>query len=273
MHAETEFLVLRELSASFRGQQGNLDALDTLSLTLRRGEFVCLIGPSGCGKSTLLRIVAGLLPPSSGEILLEGAPLTAPGRRVGLIFQQPTLLPWRTVAGNIALPLELANRPAAEIQARVTDLIELVGLAGFEDEHPLRLSGGMAQRAALARALAQNPEVLLLDEPFASLDALTRERMAAELLRIWQQYRRTVLMVTHNVEEAALLADRVVVLSARPGRIVRVVSVALPRPRDPALLTDPRLQRIAAQLRQALCEGDPNAPQCATRAEEVQLRG
>jgi len=260
------FLDIRDLYTSFSGTQGDLDALEGCSLQLTRGEFVCLIGPSGCGKSTLLRIVAGLLTPTAGEVWLEGAALSAPGRRVGLVFQQPTLLPWRTVYGNIALPLELAGQPTAAIQQATRDLIAMVGLIGFEENYPRQLSGGMAQRAAIARALAQNPEILLLDEPFASLDALTRERMAVELLRIWQQFQRTVLMVTHNVEEAVLLADRVMVMSARPGRVVDIVPVNLPRPRAPSLLTAPELQTIARRLRQSLCLADADALQCEIHA-------
>lgn len=254
------FLRIIRLSASFRGYQGDLSALEDVSLDVSRGEFVCLIGPSGCGKSTLLRIVAGLLRPTRGEVLLEGQPQRAPQKRVGLVFQQPTLLPWRTVQDNIALPLEIEGLPAPVIQARTQALLVLVGLSGFEKEYPIHLSGGMAQRTAIARALAQNPEVLLLDEPFGALDALTRERMAAELLRIWERDKRTVLMVTHSVEEAALLADRVIVLSARPGRVVDVVNVALSRPRSPALLTSPALQQIAARLRASLSNGGEQSP-------------
>lgn len=246
------FLHIRKLSASFRGRLGDLSALDEVSFEVARGEFVCLIGPSGCGKSTLLRIAAGLLAPSRGEILLEGDALRAPQKRVGLVFQQPTLLPWRTVQANVALPLEMCGLPSAAIQARTAELLALVGLEGFEREYPLHLSGGMAQRAALARALAQHPEVLLLDEPFGALDALTRERMAVELLRIWEREQRTVLMVTHSVEEAALLADRVVVLSARPGRVTACVEVSLPRPRAAGMLSSPELQQIAGKLRAAL---------------------
>lgn len=256
MPESSPFLSIRALHASFRGQQGDLDALADVSFEVARGEFVCLIGPSGCGKSTLLRIVAGLLEPSAGEVVLDGQPLRAPGRRVGLVFQQPMLLPWRTVQQNIALPLELAGRPPEEIRQQTQALVRLVGLTGFEDEYPQHLSGGMAQRAAIARALAQNPAMLLLDEPFGSLDALTRERMAGELLRIWDEMRTTVLMVTHSVEEAALLADRVVVLSPRPGRVVEILPVSLPRPRSAALLADPRLQRLAWQLREALARGE-----------------
>jgi NitT/TauT family transport system ATP-binding protein len=252
-------LHIRNLSASFRGYLGDLSALDDVSFEVARGEFVCLIGPSGCGKSTLLRIAAGLLAPSRGEILLEGQVLRTPQKRVGLVFQQPALLPWRTVRDNIALPLEMLRLSPADIQTQTADLLTLVGLVGFEQEYPIHLSGGMAQRTALARALAQNPEVLLLDEPFGALDALTRERMAAELLRIWERDKRTVLMVTHSVEEAALLADRVVVLSKRPGHVVEIVEVPLPRPRSPALLAAPELQRIAGHLREALSEGNGHA--------------
>lgn len=252
------FLRIRNLSASFCGYLGDLSALDNVSFEVAHGEFVCLIGPSGCGKSTLLRIAAGLLAPSRGEILLEGQALRAPQKRIGLVFQQPALLPWRTVRDNIALPLEMMRLSPTDIRARTADLLALVGLVGFEHEYPIHLSGGMAQRAALARALAQNPEVLLLDEPFGALDALTRERMAAELLRIWERDKRTVLMVTHSVEEAALLADRVVVLSARPGHVVEIIEVTLPRPRSPALLTMPELQRIARHLREALSSGSGN---------------
>ncbi len=249
---ELPFLQIHNLSASFPGPQENLEALEEISLTVNHGEFVCLIGPSGCGKSTLLRLVAGLIPPTTGKILLEGHRIEAPGRRVGLVFQQPTLLPWRSVAENIALPLEMEKLPAEESQKRTDTLLRLVGLEAFASAHPAHLSGGMTQRVAIARALAQGAELLLLDEPFGALDAMTRERMAAELLRIWQQTRSTVLMVTHSVEEAALLADRVVVLSPRPGRIVEIVAVDLPRPRSSDLLADPKLQAVAHRLREIL---------------------
>ncbi len=254
------FLEIRDLSARFLSHLGELDALDDVTFDVDRGEFVCLVGPSGCGKSTLLRIVAGLIPPAAGEVRLEGVPRRQPGSEVGLVFQHPTLLPWRSVRDNIRLPLEVERRPSEEIEERVSDLLALVGLSDFEDEYPGNLSGGMAQRAAIARALAQDPEVLLLDEPFGALDALTREYMAGELLRIWERLRRTVLMVTHNVEEAALLADRVVVLSARPGRVVEIVPVPLQRPRFAALLTTPALQDVAEHLRDALARGAPDGP-------------
>lgn len=249
-------LEIRQLYTAFVEPEGTLEALEEVSFDVFQGEFVCLIGPSGCGKSTLLRTLAGLLPPSQGEVHLRGVPVSGPNRAVGLVFQQPTLLPWRTVAGNVGLPLELQGQSPEERRRRVTELLDMVGLTGFGGTYPQLLSGGMAQRAAIARALAQDPEVLLLDEPFGSLDALTRERMAVALLELWQHLQRTVVMVTHSAEEATLLADRVVVLSPRPGRIMDIITVSLPRPRDPALLLDARFQGVVRELRQALQDGE-----------------
>ncbi len=267
------YLEVRELQASFRGLYGDLDALCDVSFSVARGEFVTLIGPSGCGKSTLLRIVAGLLAPSAGAVYLDGQAVTGPTRRVGLVFQQPMLLPWRTVQDNIALPLELSGVRPEDRQLRVREMIRLVRLEGFEQEYPLHLSGGMAQRAALARALIQNPEVLLLDEPFGALDALTRERMGAELLRIWQDYRRTVLMVTHSVEEAILLADRVIVLSPRPGRIIGSVPVPLPRPRAPELVNTSAVQDTARLLRELLDRGEASEPALVVSTRRPHMPG
>ena len=251
----SSFLRYEGISARYISHLGQLEALEQVSLDVARGEFVCLIGPSGCGKSTLLRITAGLLRPTQGQVLLAGQPQIAPNRRVGFVFQDPTLLPWRTVWRNVSLPLEILGLSLEEIHRRTRELLELVDLVDFAHEFPANLSGGMAQRAALARALAQQPELLLLDEPFASLDALTRERMAEEFLRIWERDHRTVLMVTHNVEEAALLADRVVVLSPRPGRITEIVQVPIARPRSLRLLGTPVLQNVAQHLREALARG------------------
>jgi len=265
------FLEVRNLSASFAGRQGDLKALQDVSFDVARGEFVCLIGPSGCGKSTLLRIIAGLLSPTEGTVYLEGREQRHPGRRVGLIFQDPTLLPWRTVYDNVALPLELLGWRADKVEQRTQSLLAFVGLADFSTAYPATLSGGMAQRTALARALAQEPDVLLLDEPFGALDALTREYMSVELLHIWERTHRTMVMVTHNVEEAALLADRVVVLSARPGRIVKVVPVPLTRPRSPEMLTGSELQGVAQTLRDALCQGNGQAAYCPLSIEEASL--
>jgi NitT/TauT family transport system ATP-binding protein len=263
--AQTEiFLQIDQISARFTSRLGQLEALEDVTFRVKRGEFVCLIGPSGCGKSTLLRIIAGLLPPVSGQVLINGHPRWRPDRTVGLVFQSPTLLPWRSVQENVALPLSIAGMSAREAERITLDLLEMVGLSDFAAEHPANLSGGMAQRAAIARALAQDPDLLLLDEPFGALDALTREQLTIELLRIWENSHRTVVMVTHNVEEAALLADRVVVLSARPGRIVDILPICIPRPRDPAMLTSPELQRAATRLREALCRGNGQGVVCPT---------
>jgi NitT/TauT family transport system ATP-binding protein len=265
------FLQVRHLSASFAGPQGELNALSDVTFNVGRGEFVCLIGPSGCGKSTLLRILAGLLSPTAGHVTIEGDEQQRPGRRVGLIFQDPTLLPWRTVYDNVALPLELMGWGADRVDRHTKSLLAFVGLAEFASAYPATLSGGMAQRTALARALAQEPDVLLLDEPFGALDALTREYMSVELLRIWERTHRTMVMVTHNVEEAALLADRVVVLSARPGRIVEVVPVPLPRPRSPEMLTSSELQEVAQHLRDVLCMGNQQEVFCPLPVESTPI--
>ncbi len=232
-----------------------VQALEDVSFAVRRGTFVALVGPSGCGKSTLLRILAGLIRPTRGQALLEGEPVTRPQRRIGLVFQQANLMPWRSVRDNIALPLELAGVPAAERAARADALITAVGLAGFADAFPAELSGGMAQRVAIARALISRPEVLLLDEPFAALDALTRERLSLDLLRVWAAHGQTILLVTHNISEAVLLADEILVMSARPGRIVAHVPVALPRPRTLEMLYSAELGRIAGQVRAAIAPG------------------
>ncbi len=204
--------------------------LQDVSLTIRAGDFVVLVGPSGVGKSTLLRLLAGLLPPSSGQILLQGKPLRLHTAPIGIVFQRDGLMPWRTVWQNVQLPLELMGngRSAAE---RVQEMIDLVGLQGFEHAYPAQLSGGMAQRVAIARALVHRPGLLLLDEPFGALDALTRERMAQELLRIWHLMPVTVFMVTHSIAEAVLLADDVLVMGGSPARITHHIRVALPRPR------------------------------------------
>lgn len=231
-------LELRALSVSFLDSEGTLEVLDDLNLDIARNSFVCLIGPSGGGKSTLLRTISGLISPSQGEILLSGermdaqASKTGLGKRVGMVFQKPNLMPWRTLWQNIALPLEIANVPKGDIHNQVQDLISLMGLEGFENAWPHELSGGMAQRVAIARALAQDPDLLLLDEPFAQLDALNRERMGEELLRVWAEKKKTVLMVTHAVDEAVFLADRVLVFSKRPARISLDLSIPLPRPRS-----------------------------------------
>jgi NitT/TauT family transport system ATP-binding protein len=214
---------------------GELDVLQGIDLAVARGEFIALVGPSGCGKTTFLRIVAALEPATSGEVLLDGRAVRKPGGDRGFVFQSDNLLPWRTVLANALIGPELAGQAGAGERRRTLDLLKLVGLEGFEDYYPRQLSGGMRQRVNLARALAINPEVLLMDEPFSALDAQTREIMQTELLRIWDEGRKTVLFVTHQIDEAVFLADRVVVFGRRPGRIRETVEVQLPRPRALAL--------------------------------------
>ena len=245
-------LRIEELSTVFPNGNGGLHALDRLSFSVQSEEFVCVLGPSGCGKSTLLRALAGLLPPTTGKIYFQGEQLNGPRRGVGFVFQKANLMPWRNVLQNISLPLEVQKIPTADAVQRARSLIELVGLQGFEHSLPRDLSGGMAQRVAIARALVQDPAVLLLDEPFGALDALTRERMGSELLRIWQARRKTVVMVTHSISESLLLADRVLVLSARPGQLRLDLSVDLPRPRDEETRYTPEFQALARRLRKAI---------------------
>ena len=247
-------IVIDDVTVRFGVREDGLTALAGCSLDVPAGSFTVVIGPNGCGKSTLLRLVAGLLPPTSGGVRVGGHAPRAGDGRVGLAFQQPRLVPWRSTSENVALPLELAGRPAAERRAAATEALERVGLAHAAALRPRELSGGMAQRAALARALISDPPVLLLDEPFSALDALTRETFDAELQRLWLERRRTVVLVTHSVPEAIQLADRVVVMTPRPGRVARIVSVDLPRPRPPDLGADPHATGLAGEVRSALTE-------------------
>ena len=233
---------------------GGLLALEGCSLAVPAGSFTVVIGPNGCGKSTLLRLVAGLIQPTDGSVAVGGATPRAGDGRVGLAFQQPRLVPWRSTLDNVALPLELAGVAARDRVRAATDALERVGLAHAAALRPRELSGGMAQRAALARALITDPPVLLLDEPFSALDALTRETFDAELQRLWLERRRTVVLVTHSVPEAVQLADRVVVMTPRPGRVARIVEVDLPRPRRPDLAADATAAACAAKVREALTE-------------------
>jgi NitT/TauT family transport system ATP-binding protein len=245
-------LVAEQLSAVFPNHNGGLWALERVSFEVRPQEFVCVVGPSGCGKTTLLRLLAGLLTPTEGRVRFEGEPLVAPRRRIGFVFQKANLMPWRTVLANVTLPLELQGERPAEARRRARELIELVGLSGFEHSLPRDLSGGMEQRVAIARALVHNPGVLLLDEPFGALDALTRERMGAELLRIWEARTKTVVMVTHSIPEALLLADRVLVLSPRPGQVRLALDVRLPRPRRMEMEYSPEFGALARRVRSAI---------------------
>jgi ABC-type nitrate/sulfonate/bicarbonate transport system ATPase subunit len=222
--------------------------VDGVSFDVAEGEFVVIVGPSGCGKTTFLGALDGLVRIAGGTIKVDGTPVTGPGRDRAVVFQQPRLLPWRNTVRNVEYGLELQKRLNAEARRRVRDLIELVGLDGFERSYPSQLSGGMQQRVNLARALATDPEVILMDEPFASLDAQTRELMQSELLRIWAETQKTVVLITHDIEEAVFLADRVIVFSSRPARIRQIVEVPFGRPRDPSLKRSPGFAEIAQSI-------------------------
>jgi len=237
---------------------GPLPVLAGIDLTVPGGGVVALIGPNGCGKSTLLRVIAGLLVPGAGAVTLDGVPIVGPDPRIGLVFQEPRLLPWRSAASNITYPLELAGWPAERQRARLDELTELVALdPSVAGNRPAELSGGTRQRVALARALALEPEILLLDEPFSALDALSRERFDLELLRLWERAATTIVLVTHSIAEAILVADRIVVLSPRPGRVVADIPVTLGRPRSIADLDAAVVSATAREVRRHL--GDPDA--------------
>jgi NitT/TauT family transport system ATP-binding protein len=250
---------LHDVSKNYDATGQSVPALAATSLEVRQGEMLVLIGPSGCGKTTMLRMIGGLIPPSAGRIEVAGHPLWTSGgrnqdavRKLGIVFQDPNLFPWLTIEDNVALPLEIQGAPRAARIARARELLALVGIAGFENRRPRELSGGMRQRAAIARALAGNPEILLLDEPFGALDAMTREQMNIELQRIWMETRQTVVLVTHSIHEAVFLADRIVLLSPRPGRIDRVIEVKSPRPRVAEIEANPEFQSTVLGLRQRL---------------------
>jgi len=232
-------------------------ALSGIDLEIGRGEFVSLIGPSGCGKSTLLRVIGDLTSPTRGTVEVNGkaAHSARLGREYGMVFQAPVLFEWRTVEENVKLPLELLGMDRSERDARARTMLDLVELADFTRHRPYQLSGGMQQRVAIARALALEPAILLMDEPFGALDEMTRERMNTEVLRIWQQTGTTVVFVTHSIPEAVFLSTRVVVMSARPGRITRVVDVPLPHPRNEETREDPRYFRLVTEVREALRAG------------------
>jgi NitT/TauT family transport system ATP-binding protein len=248
-HHPPPVLFVHNLSAIFPDGDAGFHALGSVTFSVYPQEFVCVLGPSGSGKSTLLRILAGLIPPTSGTVSFSGGDQRP---KIGFVFQNANLMPWRTVLENILLPLEVENVPAQTAWQKALELVRLVGLDGFETSLPRDLSGGMAQRVALARALVDDPDILLLDEPFGSLDALTRERMWAELLRIWQAHQKTVIMVTHSIGEALFLADRVLVLSARPGRVKLDLPVDLPRPRADEMRYTAHFGRLARKLKEAI---------------------
>jgi NitT/TauT family transport system ATP-binding protein len=248
---------LTDVSQTFRTRSGTVEALQKINLTVREGEFVAVIGRSGCGKSTMLRLIAGLIPPSSGDITIADKPVTEPRRDTAMMFQRPALLPWRSVLDNVLLPVEVFGWRRAQHLARAHQLLDMVGVDDFHKRRPHELSGGMQQRVALCRALIQQPRVMLMDEPFSALDALTREELATELQRIHMEQGATTVFVTHSIDEAVLLADRVVVLSPRPGRVRQIVEVAIARPRS--LGRNAHLEEVAgtsAELHELLLTPD-----------------
>ncbi len=252
-HDDGPLLVAKGLVHYFRDQDGNdLQALGDVSFSADTREFVTVVGPSGCGKTTLLRILGGQLRPSRGEVWFAGERLSGPRSDIGFLFQKSNLMPWRTVLRNIMLPLEVAHIPKDEAEKRARASCQQVGLESFEKAYPVQLSGGMQQRVALARALVQRPRMLLLDEPFASLDAMTRERMNLELLRLWRKHGQTVIMVTHSITEAVFLADHVLVLTPRPAVVAAEVHVYLPRPRELSLLEGAEFRQLERRIRRAI---------------------
>lgn len=245
----TALLEATDLAVTYASSRGPVVALQGLNARLGAGEFLSVLGPSGCGKSTLLKVVAGLLAPSGGSITLEGAPITGPRRDVGIVFQQPTLLPWQTVLDNVLLPIRTLGMDGVAGRQRALELLELVGLAKFASHYPNELSGGMQQRVGIARGIIHDPKLLLMDEPFAALDAMSREHMMIELQRIWLATKKSVVFITHSIPEAVFLSDRIVVLSERPGRTVREVRVDLPRPRNIDTMASPAFASHANELR------------------------
>ena len=239
---------LDRVSKTYRRGRQTTHALDSVSLDIAEGEFISIVGPSGCGKSTLLRLIAGLIPVSDGAIHLHDRPVDRPRGEVGIVFQSPVLLDWRSVLQNVLFPIEMRGENVAKYLDSARALLAKVGLAEFEDRYPFELSGGMRQRAAIVRALVQDPVTLIMDEPFGALDALTREQMRIDLEAIWAASGKTVLFITHSIDEAVLLSDRVVVMSPRPGRIERILTVDLPRPRGLDGRRDPRFQQLSDEI-------------------------
>jgi NitT/TauT family transport system ATP-binding protein len=245
----TEAITIRSLSKSYATRDGDVVALERISASIGEGEFVAVVGPSGCGKSTLLKILAGILPPSTGEALLRGTPIAGPRRDIGVVFQSPVLFPWRTVLDNTLLPIDVQGLGRDKHVKAATDLLGLVGLHGFERRYPWELSGGMQQRVAITRALVHDPAMLLMDEPFGALDAMTREHMNLELQRIWLDKKKTVFFITHSIPEAVFLADRVLVMTPRPGRVVDDLRVDIPRPRALEAMNTPAFGEYARHIR------------------------
>jgi NitT/TauT family transport system ATP-binding protein len=235
-----------------RKDYGDLEVIRNVSLSVAANEFVSILGPSGCGKSTLLMMIAGLVRQTGGDVFINGEPVTGPRREVGVVFQQPVLLPWRTVLENVLLPIEFLRLPRAKYRQRAMDLLAMVKIGDFAHHLPRQLSGGMRQRASICCALIHDPGILLMDEPFSALDAITRDDMGVELLRIWQANRKTVIFVTHSIREAAFLSDRVLVMGRRPAAIIAEVAIDLPRPRQISMMEDERFNQHVRRLRKSI---------------------
>ncbi len=247
-------LSLQHVTKTYHSTQGNVLALQDVTLDVRQGEFISIVGRSGCGKSTLLKIVAGISPVSGGSVRLEGAEVRGAATGLSMVFQTPVLLDWRDVLGNVMLPLEILHADTKTGRERAMELLRIVGLTDFANRYPSELSGGMQQRVSICRALVSDPSLLLMDEPFGALDALTRDEMAIELLRVWEQTHKTIIFVTHSIDEAVLLSDRIVVMSPRPGRVKDVFDVNVPRPRDANTRYDPRFTEESHVIRTAIYE-------------------
>jgi NitT/TauT family transport system ATP-binding protein len=247
--AQESALTISHLGVTYSTSRGPLRAIDDLSMEIGSGEFVAVLGPSGCGKSTLLQIVSGLLPATDGEVSLVGKKVNGPRKDVGIVFQQATLLPWKTVIDNVLVPIRVLGLNVASYRQRALELLAMVGLAGYESHLPRELSGGMQQRVAIARGLITEPALLLMDEPFSALDAMSRENMTVELQSIWLKNRTSVLFITHSIPEAVFLADRIIVLSGSPGKCIRNLRVNLPRPRDTDTMRSPLFNELCDELR------------------------
>jgi len=251
---KTPILTAQALSKTFDTINGGLNTIANINLSVQSGEFLCIVGPSGCGKTTLLQLLGGLLPATTGQVWLDDELITEPHPAIGFVFQKPNLMPWRTVLDNVLLPLQMSGTAADTARQQALDALSMVGLSDFVDNYPKALSGGMEQRVAVARALVQQPRLLLLDEPFSALDALTRERLNFKLMHIWHSQHLTTLMVTHNISEAVLLADRVLVLSSRPATIAAEFCIELPRPRPAGIEYSQEFGNLAYRIRQAIHE-------------------
>jgi NitT/TauT family transport system ATP-binding protein len=273
LQSTADVIAVRRLSLSYGRGASAVVALRDISFRIADGEFVVIVGPSGCGKSTLLKILAGLLPPTDGAVDLNGSPIVGPRRDIGVVFQSPVLFPWRTVVDNVMLPADVQRLDHPAMRRRALELLGLVGLVGFEGRYPRELSGGMQQRVSIARALLHSPALLLMDEPFGALDAMTRETMNVELQRLWMQRRPTVLFITHSTSEAVFLADRVIVLTPRPGALADEFAVDLPRPRKLEVMNTERfghyVQRVRAALSSVSAPSAPSALSAVTAAGTV----